>query len=239
MKTLSGKTIVVVGATGGIGRVFSKFFHEEGANVVMASRTKEKLEKLQKAIGVERSMIVETDATMTDSVFNLFNQTIDKFKAIDAVVISAGSWERLSSNNSAVDAKRSQERLFGSIYLPTATVAFVAQEFMKKQGSGLIANISSHAAIRPELQGNLSYGPMKAAARHFMLSLREELKNTGVLVTDIQPAIVNTDEAHHLLDTEEKRKKAVQPETIALWISDQIDRKKVPGEKLFDSDVVL
>lgn len=239
MINLSGKTIVVVGATGGIGRVLSRYFYELGANVVLASRTKDKLEKLQAEIGTYRSMAVPTDASLVPSVFNLLNKASDRFKSVDAVVISAGSWERLSINSSAESALISQKKLFESIYLPTATVAGVAQGFLRGQGFGLIANISSHAAVKPELEGNLSYGPMKAAARHYMLALRHELADTGVSVTDIQPAIVNTEEAKDLLDTEEKRSKAVQPQTIAKWIAKQIGQKEVPAEMLFDSDVVL
>lgn len=239
MKKLKGKTVVVVGATGGIGRVLTSEFYSAGANVVLVARTLEKLWNLQSTLGTNRVLTVQTDATVVSDVKSLFQKATKKFGIVDAVVISAGTWERLSVNNLPEEALESSKKLFQSIFLPSMMVGFVAQEYFRKQGYGLIANISSHAAVRPWLQGNLSYGSMKAAARQYMLALRHELAGTGVTVTDIQPAIVNTDEAGHLLDTEQKRNKAVQPEEIAMWIAQQIGKKKVPAEKLFDSDVVL
>ena len=126
-----------------------------------------------------------------------------------------------------------------SVFLPSYLVGFVAQEFFRKQGFGLIANISSHAAIRPWLKGNLSYGAMKAASTHFMLGIASALDGTSVRVLDIQPAIVNTLEAAELLATEENKRKAVQPEAIARLIAENIGKTKVPTQVVLDSDVKL
>lgn len=237
--SLDNKTIIIVGATGGIGRVLSKVFHELGANVVLASRTIEKLNELQSSLGEDRVLVVATDATSVGDVKNLFKKSKERFGTIDGVVISAGTWERLSIDNTIEEAGESADRMYKSIYLPTLTVGKAAQEFFCKQGYGLIANISSHAAVRPWLKGNLTYAAMKAAARQLMLALRHELLETDVHVVDIQPAIVNTPESAHLLNTGPKRKAAVQPEAIANWIADLLGKRRVPAEKLFDSDVKL
>src|SRR3989344_2264149 len=135
---IKGKTIIVVGATGGIGRVLSLIFHKLGANVVMAARTEDRLRFLQDSLGEERTLIVQADATVVIDVKWLCEAAKKKFGSIDAVVISAGSWERLSIQDSAERALVSQERLFLSIYLPTTVVGSVAQEFFRRQGFGLI-----------------------------------------------------------------------------------------------------
>lgn len=240
---LSNKTIVVVGATGGIGREICKTFKRLGGNVVMAARTKETLVAIQKTLNVAngggKTLIVQTDATLPSEVETLLETAKKKFKTIDAVVISAGTWKRLSIDSSIEEVSASFASLFGSILMPSVTVGSVAQNFFRKQGFGLIANISSHAAVRPHLKGNLSYSAMKAASRQFILSMRNELAGTGVTVTDIQPAIVNTIEAAGLLDTQKKKRAAVQPEKIALWIAGLVGKKKVPAEKLFDSKLKL
>ncbi|PJA34302.1 MAG: hypothetical protein CO184_00250 [Candidatus Zambryskibacteria bacterium CG_4_9_14_3_um_filter_40_16] len=239
MDKLKNKTIIVVGASGGIGSALSRVFYGEGANVVLSARTEDKLVALAKTLGDDRTLVVPADATNIDSIRSVFKIAVNKFKHIDAVIITAGTWDRLSHENTCEEAVEKLDKHYKAILTPTFVVSFVAQEFFKNQGFGLIANISSHAAIRPELPGNLSYGPAKAAARHFMLALRSELKGTGIRVTDIQPAIVNTPDNSSMLNTDEKRKQAVQPETIAQWIVENFDNKDIPAEKLFDSNVVL
>lgn len=240
MKKLEGKTIIVVGASGGIGRVFCRVFYDSGANVVLSARNEERLNKLKMSLGGERVLVAPTDATFVPDTKAMFEAACNRFGSVDAVVISAGTWRELSVKNATDEALNSSDELYHSIFLPSFVVGFAAQKFFRKQArGGLIINISSHAAIKPELPRNLTYGPFKAAARHFMLALRHELAGAKIRVTDIEPAIVNTPENSFLLNTEEKRKKAVQPEVIAEWIIEHFDDPDIPAEKLFDSDVVV
>lgn len=241
MKTTQ-KTIAIVGATGGIGSVLARVFHAQGWNVALASRTKEKLDALEQSLGAERTLVVPMDATNDEDAQKLFRLTKEKWGKVDAVVIAAGTWKRLSLRDSVKDARALADAHYKGIYLPSYIVGIVAAQFFLEQGDGLIANISSHAAIRHELLGNVSYTPMKSASRSLMLVLRNELTEfvgTNVRVTDIEPAIVNTPDARALLDTKEKQEKAVQPEDIAQWIVDHIDDKDIPATQLFDSDLKL
>lgn len=245
---LEDRTIVIFGASGGIGRILAREFHREGASLALAARTKEKLDDLAAALGRERVLTRPTDAALPDEVLKLLIETKEAFGRVDAVVISVGTWGLVSLNNSAAAAKLAAVDHFYKIFLPSFVVSFTAQSFFFSQDldeqrlRGRIFNISSHAAVRPDLKGNLTYGPMKAAVRHFMLGLRAELggySGSGILVTDIQPAIVNTPDNAHWLDTVEKRAKAVQPEAIARWIMEKFDNPDIPAEQLFDSDIVL
>lgn len=226
---LKGKTVIVVGATGGIGNVLAHKFHGEGANVVLAARTKHKLEELAGKLGRERTLVMQTDASKAEDVIELFQEAREVFGQVDAVVISAGTWQRLSIEHRVYEAVELVQQHFQAIFLPSFVVGFVAQRFFRDQeGGGLIINISSHAAIRPELSGNLTYGPMKAAAWHFMSALMHEIKDPEVRVVDLKPAIVNTPE-NTALDTPEKRVQAVQPSAIAEWI---IDHFHDPDDRL-------
>jgi NAD(P)-dependent dehydrogenase (short-subunit alcohol dehydrogenase family) len=221
---LENKVIIVVGASGGIGSVLSREFHREGANVVLAARTKEKLLVLQRSLPApEKTLVVPTDASNPADVTDLFRSAKEKYGRIDAVVISVGTWARLSIDDSVREAEDLLSAHFRGIFQPTFFVGFVAQQFFRKQGYGLIVNISSHAAIRPELKGNLSYGPMKGAAWHFLRGLMNEIKEPAVRIVDLKPAIVNTPDNAGLLNTPEKKAEAVQPETIAKWIMEHFD----------------
>lgn len=239
MKDLRNKTIIVIGATGGIGRVCARVFSEAGANVVLSARGEEKLAVLQETLPSKRTLSVPADASNAADIERVFAESKKRFGGVDAVLIAAGSWKQLSIDASISDALALAENHFHGLFLPSFVVGYVAQKFFQEQGSGLVANISSHAAIRPELSGNLTYGPMKAASRHFMLALKHELFGAGVRVTDLEPAIVNTPEATALLDTPEKRAQAVQPEAIAVWLIEHFDDPLIPETQLFDSSLVV
>lgn len=235
---MNDKVIVVVGASGGIGRVLSKVFVESGAKVVLSARNEARLLELQASLGEAGTLVLPADASNIEDVEKMFAGVAAKFGKVDTVVISAGTWARLNVESSSTEAAALLDAHFQTLLKPTFNVAFVAQRVLRESG-GLIANISSHAAIRPELKGNLTYGPFKAAAHHLSLALREELKGTKVRVTDIMPAIVNTEDNATFLDTDEKRLGAVQPEAIAHWIVSHLDDFDIPAEVLFDSKIVL
>jgi len=236
---LKDKTIIVIGATGGIGSVLVKEFLLAGANVCLSARTESTLLELNEKLASPNTLVIQADASKPEDVEIIFSKTTEKFGRVDGVVIAAGKWKILSIDEPLSTAFDLSNVHYQAHFLPTFLTGYIAQKFFRNEGGGLIINISSHAAFRPELLGNLTYGPMKAAAHHYMLALRNELKNTNVRVSDIAPAIVNTSEMASLLNTTEKRNGAVQPEAIAEWIIRNFDNPNIPEYKLFDSTVVL
>lgn len=234
---INGKTIIIIGV-GGIGSVLAKEFVEAGANVTISSRTKDRLVALEQKLASDRVLAVVADASKPEGIESVFVQTKFAFGQVDAVVIAAGTWKQLSIDAPVAEATDLATSHYQALFLPSFVTGYYAQRFFREQGTGLIINISSHAALRPELPGNLTYGPMKAASHHFMLALRHELEGSKVRVADIAPAIVNTLDAVSLLNTEEKRAKAVQPEAIAKWIIDNFDNPKIEATKIFDAPVV-
>ncbi len=236
MHTIQNKTVIIVGASGGIGSVIARTLSQEGANVVLVARTREKLDALGATLSGEH-LVLPADASDADGIGQAFAEAAKRFGTVDAVVIAAGTWKQLDINASVAEAVSLSDAHYKALFLPSFITGFIAQQFFRKEGHGTIFNISSHAAIRPELSANLTYGPMKAAARHFMRSLEHELHGTNIRVCDIQPAIVNTPDAAGMLDTEDKKARAVQPETIAQWIVEHFENP--PSEKLFDSTLVL
>jgi len=233
------KHIIVVGATGGIGSVLAREFVGAGHVVTLSSRTEHKLIELSNTLGKDHTLVVSGDATNLLDVQRLFDSAQKKFGRVDAIIIASGTWDRVAIDDSIVSALGNLDKHYRGLFASTFVVSFIAQQFFRKQGSGLIVNISSHAAVKPQLTGNLTYGPMKAAERHLMLSLHEELKGTDVRVTDLEPAIVYTRDTASLLDTAEKKEGAVQPEDIARWILDNLDNPDIPITHLFESSIVL
>lgn len=235
---LKDKVVVVIGATGGIGAPLCHRFHQAGARLVLVSRTEEKLARLREELG--SGAIYTFDASNPQEVEEMFYhlRNVMGIKP-DAVIITAGTHDSLSIDDTPAKALEMAQRHFHGIFLPSFVVGFMAQRFFRSNGGGLIVNISSHAAVRTDLPGNLSYAPMKAAAWSFMASLMNEIKDPTVRIVDLKPATVNTPGNSEWLDTPEKRATAVQPEAIADWIIEHFNDSNadLPTTVTFDAPV--
>lgn len=236
---LSKTSILVIGATGGIGSVLSRAFHAQGGYVGLFARTKDKLDSLAFELGTERAISLPGDATSSESIRDALSK-LEKVSGapVKLIVITAGTWMRTTADHDLDTLADDALKAYNSFLLPTIISTFVGAQYLKNTG-GLIAHISSHAGIRSDLPGNLLYGPMKAGSSRLIHGMQYELQGTPVRLVDIVPAIVNTRDNESLLKTEEMKKRAVQPESIAQWIIDHINDPYTPASIWFDSDVIL
>lgn len=234
MSKLKDKVIVVVGSPGEFGTPLSQGLHDEGASLVLVSRTEENLLSQQQRLGKERTLVVPADASTAEGARKIFDTAMTKFGHIDAVVITAGTWARVYIDTPLEEAIAMSDHHYQSIFKPSFIVGHHAQQVFRKQGFGQIFNISSHAAFKFHLKGNLTYSPMKAASRSYMLNLANELDGTGILVSDIQPATINTPKARAAIGSEKEVKiYTVEPEDITRWIIDSFGDPDAPEEKYF------
>lgn len=241
-RKLKGRSIVVIGASGGIGRELSGLFHEEGARVWLVARGQDKLRALWNELGGgARAIVWPADATDPAAMEGLFQAVRPAEEKIDLVVIAAGTHRASGIDMSAESAREMSDLLYRSIYLPTRVAGHVAQRHLRLQaGSPWLVNFSSHAAIKFDLPNNNDYSPMKAAALAYIKNLASELKNTDIRLTDIQPATVNTpDNREWILSRGLEPEDMIQPTEMARWIVENIDNPDVPLEKVFDNGRVL
>ena len=239
---LNGKNILIVGASGGIGKPMSRRFYREGANLILSARDRVKLEAVAADFDPARVVVIPADASDPEQVMLLLGKAKERFHPIHAIIVSAGKWDRLSVDSSLAEAKRLVEAHYRGIFLPSFWVGWLGQKFLREQeGGGLLVNISSQAATRVDLPGNLTYAPFKAAAWVLMSSLMAEIKDPNVRIVDLKPAIVNTEEIRPKFKTPEDAAAAVQPEAIADWIIDHFDDSddQLPMSHEFPSSVTL
>jgi len=237
---IKGKSIIIFGASGGIGSVLTHVFVEAKANVTLVARNKDKLADLAKDLDETRVLVAPTDATDPEAVEQVFRKTEEEFGSVDAVVIASGSWGKpVSLTTLHAEAVEMARKHFEEHFLILSVVGRVALRHFVMQKGGLLVNLSSHAGSDHTLSGNDTYGPMKAAADALMLRFRSEMKNNGngVRVTSLVPMIVNTPDTAKALG--EDKDKAVQPEEMAQWIIDHFDDSDVPPTVPFHSAVVL
>jgi len=185
-KWKTNKTVLITGASGGIGYDLSSVFAENGYNVVLVARTKEKLLALanqaQQMFGVSAQVIVK-DLTKPNAAEEIHRQLEQEGIHVDVLVNNAGYG---LLGNFAFTSKRDELEM---IQLNIATVAHMTKLFlpaMIKNGKGRILNVASTAGFQPgPLMAN--YSATKAYVVSFSIGLAEEVRENGVTVSVLCP----------------------------------------------------
>ena len=194
---ISGRTAIVTGASTGIGKETARQLVERGANVVLASRQRQKLEAVAEELAPlpGATLVVPTDVTERLAVEALARRTVEVFGSIDILVNNAGSGLFAPISGGSLENAR---RLFdvnfwGAVHAVQATVPY-----MQAQRRGHIVNVSSVAGwVAPPHMG--MYAATKFALRAMSDSLRTELSGSGVRVSTIYPGLTQTSFTENML----------------------------------------
>jgi len=191
LSELAGKTIIVTGASSGIGRAICLELSPERPNLVLAARDAARLEEVAaecREKGAE-ALVVPTDVSSEDACRDLVRRTGERFGGVDVLVANAGRtmWARLDEvKDLSLYEELMRTNYFGAVY-PT----FHALPYLKRS-RGRIVVVSSVAGLTgvPERTG---YSATKHALFGFFESLRIELQDTGVTVTMVAPDFVRSE----------------------------------------------
>lgn len=192
IRKLRGTTVVITGATSGIGRETALEFVKAGARVAIAGRREERLRELAAEIESRggEALAVQTDVADQAQVESLIGKTIKRFDRIDTLVNNAGVGIAAKfADQSIEDFKRVMDvNFWGAVY---ACKAVVPQ--MKKQPSGgVIINVSSIMGKRGA-PFETAYCSSKFALAGFSEALRAELMSEKIDVSAIYPGAVETE----------------------------------------------
>lgn len=189
------KVVLITGASSGIGKEAATQFAKLGANIVLVSRRKEKLEQVENELKKFNitTLVCQCDVSKKDQVEKLSKTVLEKFDSIDVLINNAGFAIYGSVTDLSIDEIQSQmeTNYFGMIY---CVKNFLPKMLEKK--SGHIVNVASVAASFG-LPGIASYCASKHAMLGFSEGLKHELKGTGVGITVVSPIMVRTDFFDH------------------------------------------
>ncbi len=188
-KDLSGKVVVVTGASMGIGEAIAKIFAEQGAGVVLLSRDAGRAEAARHRVGhTERTLALACDVRHREEIDRVLGLTLHHYDRVDVWVNNAG--HGLLDSVAEVDMAACHD-LFETNFFGTLAAMQAVVQVMKRQGSGVIVNVSSVAGHIP-LPFHSLYSSTKFAMNAMTKAARVELAGSGIHVMTVCPGYVRT-----------------------------------------------
>jgi short-subunit dehydrogenase len=193
MKTnvFSNKSVIITGASAGIGKELAVRLAQKGAKLALAARNLSRLEEtasICRQAGSETITVV-ADVSKKEDCKNIIDKTVNTFGGIDILINNAGitMWAEFEvvENLEALE-KIMQINFFGSLY----TTHYALPWLLKSKGQ--IVGVSSLTG-KTGIPTRTIYAASKHAMAGFFDSLRIELKDKGVAVTMIYPGFVSTE----------------------------------------------
>lgn len=170
----NGKTVLISGATGGMGEEITKLLSKEKCKLALFARREEKLKEISQSINKNKTECIykKCDVKNIEDVKQAVKFTHKKFRKIDVAILTAGILipNPIETFDSSIIKSSIEINFLGSVY-------FIEQllPIMKSQKSGVIA-VMSTLPDRRGLPGWGAYGASKAAVSWLMESLRAEAK---------------------------------------------------------------
>jgi short-subunit dehydrogenase len=184
---IKDSVIIITGASGGIGLAAAKELSKQGAKVVLAARSADKLAALEKEI--PNSFAVQTDMVKPEDVKNLIEKTKEKFGRIDVLINNAG--QGLMTPVETIDIDTYKQIMDLNVFSVVRAMELVIP-IMRQQGGGMILNISSMVS-KNYYPGLAAYSSTKYALNGISLTARQELEKDKIVVSVFHPKMTATD----------------------------------------------
>ncbi|MCW2898540.1 MAG: short-chain dehydrogenase/reductase [Streptosporangiaceae bacterium] len=184
---IDGATVLVTGASSGIGAATARAASRAGARVVLLARREERIRQLAEELG--EALALPCDVTDRTQVEEAVRDAVEKFGRIDVLVNNAG--QGLQATVDAIDPDDFRALLELNLVAPLVTMQAVLP-VMRQQGAGAIINVSS-GITWSTLPGSGAYAASKAGLQKLSAIARAEVADAGIAVSLMFPSITETE----------------------------------------------
>lgn len=193
----SGKTVIVTGSSSGIGAATAKRFSEEGANVVVNARDREKLGKVAADMDNERTLIVDGDVSASSFAKEIVTKAVERFGGLDVLVNNAGvggGGMLHKAEDDEID-RIIDINVKGTMYMCRAAIP----ELAKTQGC--IVNTSSVSGLGGDWALPI-YNASKGAVSNLTRALALQLGMKKIRVNAVNPSFTRSEMTDGMDDNE-------------------------------------
>ncbi|GGB94900.1 SDR family oxidoreductase [Dyadobacter sediminis] len=188
---VTGNTVLITGGTSGIGLAFAEEWIKEGSRVIITGRRADRLEAIKKRLpGIITRVSDVSDAAQRTG---LAEWILQNYPETNVLINNAGI-QLVTDLKSPVDLERVRSETETNFIAPLHLASLFTPHFAEKEEAAII-NITSGLAFAP-LAFMPVYCATKAAMHSLSLSLRHQLKHTGIKVFEIAPPAVDTELGH-------------------------------------------
>lgn len=224
---ISGKVVIVTGASSGIGAAAARVLHEAGALPVLAARRADRLEELSSELG--GALAVTTDVTDAGQRAALVEAAMAKHGRLDGLVNNAGVSLHRPLEQLDLDEFR---RVLNLNVVSLVGMTQAALPALRASGDGRIVNISS-GTTNMVLPGVGAYASTKSAVNMLSAVARRELEEAGVAVSVVLPSITATEFGDGVFKAGQATPSGMVPHSSA-YVGRVILRALVTGEERID-----
>ncbi len=189
---LENKSVVVTGASSGMGKAIVELFVREGAQVVAVARRKERLEELAASLKDAPGKVIPCagDVSKREDCEAMIDLAVKEFGKLDVLINNAGVMDDMAPIAQASDEKYEYVMAI-NVYGPMASMRKACQVFLKQGKGGNIINVSSVGSMH-QAAGPI-YGASKAALNAMSRNTAYMYKKEGIRCNVIAPGAINTE----------------------------------------------
>lgn len=217
VRSMSGRRVLIAGASSGMGRETAKAVAREGAELVLLARDEARLAAIAdecRQLGAGKVLAIRADASQAKALEAALSSHMEALEAVDTLVNTIGmnivqrAFSELTAESWALMINVNLNAAFN--------LSKAVLPIMRRRGGGLIVNVSSTAAKKPDPSG-AAYQATKAGVAAMTHAIMEEEWQNGIRATAILPGMTDTPllEKRPSPPTPEMRAKALKPEDVA------------------------
>lgn len=206
MQRFAGETVIVTGSSSGIGEGIARRFAEQGANVVLNSRSRDDLEMVANDFDGDRTLIVEADVDKRELAKDIVGKAVDRFGGLDVLVNNAG----VGTFGMLADA--SDEDIDKGIDINVKGVLYLCREAIPHLAKSKGSIVSTESVSGSGGDWTLPiYNASKGAVTNLTRALALQLGRKGIRVSAVNPSVTRSEMTAKLTENDELMKAFMRP----------------------------